>query len=75
MSVRAAGETSAPLRVNGGSPQGSILGNHLFCLTTDALESCEGIDWEKAELVKFIDNFNVIEWCELDESVLKISKK
>ena len=73
--VRAAGAESTSLPVNGGSPQGSILGNYLFCLTTDALDDCEGIDWALAELVKYIDDFNVIEWCDPEEAVLSISRR
>ena len=34
---------SAPLPVLGGSPQGSILGNYLFCSTTDQL--AQNIDY------------------------------
>ena len=37
MSVRVGNQYSDPRPVQGGSPQGSILGNYLFCLTTDAL--------------------------------------
>ena len=37
MSVRVGSTYSEPRPINGGSPQGSILGNYLFCLTTDKL--------------------------------------
>ena len=37
MSVRLGTTYSNPRLINGGSPQGSILGNYLFCLTTDGL--------------------------------------
>ena len=37
MSVRVGKTYSIPKLINGGSPQGSILGNYLFCLTTDGL--------------------------------------
>ena len=39
MSVKVGNKMSKPKRINGGSPQGSILGNYLFCLTTDNLGS------------------------------------
>ena len=35
MSVKVGGHKSTPLPVPGGSPQGSILANYLFCLTTE----------------------------------------
>ena len=35
MTVKVGTDFSAPRPVNGGSPQGSLLGNFLFCLTTD----------------------------------------
>ena len=37
MSVRIGNIMSVPKMVNGGSPQGSILGNYLFCQTTECL--------------------------------------
>ena len=37
MSVRIGTTLSDPRPINGGSPQGSILGNYLFCMTTDNL--------------------------------------
>ena len=37
MSVKVGTEQSTPRHVPGGSPQGSILGNFLFCATTDKL--------------------------------------
>ena len=37
MSVRIGTTFSEPKLINGGSPQGSILGNYLFCMTTDKL--------------------------------------
>ena len=37
MSVRIGSNYSNPRPINGGSPQGSILGNYLFCITTDNL--------------------------------------
>ena len=37
MSVRIGKQHSHPRYINGGSPQGSILGNYLFCMTTDWL--------------------------------------
>ena len=40
MSVKINGTLSTPRPVPGGSPQGSILANFLFCLTTDQLNSC-----------------------------------
>ena len=42
MSVRIGDSMSSPRAVHGGSPQGSILGNLLFSITTDGL--CENID-------------------------------
>ena len=39
MSVKVGKEMSDPRTVPGGSPQGSILGNYLFCATTDSLTS------------------------------------
>ena len=41
------GDTLSTPKKNGGSPQGSILGNYLFCITTDRLE--QGIDYSGAE--------------------------
>ena len=38
MTVRIGDEYSSFRQVAGGSPQGSILGNYLFCMTTDRLE-------------------------------------
>ena len=38
MRARVGDEYSTPRRISGGSPQGSILGNFLFCMTTDRLE-------------------------------------
>ena len=38
MSVRIGEEMSGPRHAPGGSPQGSILGNYLFCMATDTLE-------------------------------------
>ena len=37
MSVKIGKTQSVPRTVPGGSPQGSILGNYLFCATTDKL--------------------------------------
>lgn len=39
MSVKYNGTNSMSLPVSGGSPQGSILGNYLFCVTVDSLSS------------------------------------
>ena len=47
MQVRIGNTLSTPKKINGGSPQGSILGNYLFCITTDQLE--QGIDYSEAE--------------------------
>ena len=41
MSVKVKGVRSGPRSVPGGSPQGSILGNFLFCATTDAFSRIE----------------------------------
>ena len=38
MSVKVGNEWSSPLDVNGGCPQGSVMGVHLFNTTTDTLE-------------------------------------
>ena len=38
MRARVGDEYSAPRRISGGSPQGSVLGNFLFGMTTDRLE-------------------------------------
>ena len=46
MQVRIGSTLSDPRNINGGSPQGSILGNYLFCITTDRLE--QGIDYRGA---------------------------
>ena len=40
MSVKINDSLSPPRNVPGGSPQGSILANFLFCLTTDQLNKC-----------------------------------
>ena len=40
MSVRVNGVYSLPKMVNGGSPQGSILGNLLFCIIINRLNEC-----------------------------------
>ena len=40
MKVRIGNITSTPRKISGGSPQGSILGNVLFCMLTDQLNSC-----------------------------------
>ena len=45
MQVRIGNTLSTPQKINGGSPLGSILGNYLFCITTDQLE--QGIDYSK----------------------------
>ena len=37
MAVKMGREMSEPRLICGGSPQGSILGNYLFCITTDGL--------------------------------------
>ena len=42
MRVRVGNVFSDPKHVKGGSPQGSILGNYLFCLTTDNLDADNG---------------------------------
>ena len=46
MAVRLGSDLSTPRLIKGGSPQGSILGNYLFCMTTD----CLGDDDEDTEL-------------------------
>ena len=38
MSVKVGQSLSAPRHIRGGSPQGSILGSYLFCITTDFLD-------------------------------------
>ena len=43
MSVRVGESKSVPRPVPGGSPQGSILGNFLFCVTTDSLSNPDPI--------------------------------
>lgn len=40
MSVRIGSERSTPKHAPGGSPQGAILGNLLFCVTADSLADC-----------------------------------
>ena len=40
MSVKVNGTKSKPKNVPGGSPQGSIMGGALYCLTTDQLNKC-----------------------------------
>ena len=45
MSVRVGSEYSVPRLVPGGSPQGSILGNYLFCATTNNLT--QNIDYTR----------------------------
>ena len=38
MSVKIGHDRSSPRHIRGGSPQGSILGSYLFCITTDYLD-------------------------------------
>ena len=45
MSARIVSTLSAPKQVNGGSPQGSILGNLLFTVTTDKL--ADSIEYDR----------------------------
>ena len=45
MSVRLDDTYSVPRLVPGGSPQGSILGNDLFCSTTDGLT--QNVDYQR----------------------------
>lgn len=40
MSVRVNSTLSAPLHVQGGSPQGSVLGSRLFCIVIDQMQDC-----------------------------------
>lgn len=40
MSVKIGSTMSAPLPVSGGSPQGSLLGNFIFCVATESLADC-----------------------------------
>ena len=44
MSVKIGKTLSTPRNVPGGSPQGSILGNYLFCATTDCFTGLDGED-------------------------------
>ena len=60
MSVRIRGNNSVPRTVPGGSPQGSILGNFLFCSTTDQFANIN------AELVTTPDSDAV--WSSSDSS-------
>ena len=51
MSVKLGDTFSIPRNVPGGSPQGSILGNYLFCATTDNLTG--DVDYEQAADISF----------------------
>ena len=48
MSVKIGDSFSCPRKVPGGSPQGSILGNFLFCITTDSLSDTGSVAQESA---------------------------
>ena len=50
MVVKLGNNFSNPKKINGGSPQGSILGNYLFCITTDRLGDNE--EHEELEMVQ-----------------------
>ena len=66
---------STPRQVHGGSPQpqGSILGNYLFCLSTDDLEG--EVNSVLHELVKFIDDFNYIEELDPQSAIISLSSQ
>ena len=51
MSVRVGSNYSTPRPVPGGSPQGSILGNYLFCATTNSLP--QNMDYSRPAEVSF----------------------
>lgn len=74
MSVKIGEARSTPRRVNGGSPQGSILANYLFCVTTDQLGECAEKINEQAEgeRTASFDN-NGVEIGEHDGAVNNIS--
>lgn len=62
MSVKIGLEESTPRPVTGGSPQGSILANYLFCVTTDDLDEVATPDARQpVEEVSFEQNGNLIE--------------